>query len=55
MGRASADVEAIPPRSSRANAYAEWFLLTARTDESVADLSQEQTKRCPVLGRLIYE
>ena len=93
MGRASAGVEAIPPRSSRANAYAEWFLLTARTevtnlmlifsechlrpvprrvcphyngrqrprsrqlrpDESVADLSQERTKRCPVLGDLIYE
>jgi hypothetical protein len=34
MGCASTGVEAvmIPPRSPRANAYAEWFLLTARTE-----------------------
>ncbi|HME63887.1 MAG TPA: integrase core domain-containing protein [Streptosporangiaceae bacterium] len=86
----------IPPRSPRANAYAERFVLTARQevtdrilifgerhlrtilneyaahsngrrphrrlqlhpprpDHPVADLSQEQIKRCPVLGGLINE
>jgi putative transposase len=86
----------IPPRSPRANAYAERFVLTARTevtdrmlifgerhlgsvlaqytrhdngrrphrsrqlhppgpDHPVADLSQEQIKRRPVLGGLVNE
>ena len=95
---AGAGVEAvkIPPRSPRANAYAERFVLTARAevtdrmlifgerhlrlvladytahyngrrphrsrqlrpprpDHPVADLSQEQIKRRPVLGGLINE
>jgi putative transposase len=95
---ASAGIEAvrIPPRSPRANAHAERFVLTARTeitdrmlifgerhlrsvlaeyaqhyngrrphrsrelrpprpDQPAADLSQEQIKRRPVLGRLINE
>jgi len=95
---ASAGIEAvkIPPMSPRANAYAERFVLTARTevtdrilifgprrlrtilaeyeahyngrrphrsrqlrpprpDHPVADLSQERTKRRPVLGGLINE
>ena len=86
----------IPPRSPRANAYAERFVLTARTEATdrmlifserhlrivmaqyvrhyngrrphralqlqpprpshpVADLSQEQVKRRPVLGDLLNE
>ena len=95
---AGAGIEAvkIPPRSPRANAYAERFVLTARTevtdrmlifserhlrivmaqyarhyngrrphralqlqpprpDHPVADLSQEQIKRRPVLGGLLNE
>ena len=95
---ADAGIEAvkIPPRSPRANAYAERFVLTARTevtdrmlifgerhlrtvmaqyarhyngrrphralqlqpprpDHPVADLSQEQIKRRPVLGGLLNE
>jgi putative transposase len=95
---ASAGIEAvkIPPRSPRANAYAERFVLTARTevtdrmlivgerhlcvvmteyeahyngrrphrsrqlrpprpDHPVADLSQQQIKRRPVLGGLLSE
>jgi putative transposase len=34
VGLASAGAEAviIPPRSPRANAYPEWFLLTSRTE-----------------------
>jgi len=95
---AGAGIEAvkIPPRSPRANAYAERFVLTVRTevtdrllifgerhlrtvladyethyngrrphrsrqlhpprpDHPVADLSQEQIKRRPVLGGLINE
>ena len=95
---ASAGIEAvkIPPRSPRANAYAERFVLTTRTDlthrmlifserhlqtvlaqyeahyngrrphrsrqlrpprpdHAVADLSQEQIKRQPILGGLINE
>ena len=95
---ASAGIEAvkIPPRSPRANAFAERFVLTARTevtdrmlifsarhlrivmaqyarqyngrrphralqlqpprpDHLVADLSQEQIKRRPVLGGLLNE
>jgi putative transposase len=95
---ASAGIEAvkIPPRSPRANAYAERFVLTTRTeptdrmlifgerhlqtvlaqyeahyngrrphrsrqlrpprpDHAVADLSQEQIRRQPILGGLIYE
>jgi putative transposase len=95
---AGAGIEAvkIPPRSPRANAYAERFVLTARTevtdrmlifgqrhlrtilaqyqahyngrrphrsrqlhpprpDHPVADLSQEQIQRRPVLGGLISE
>jgi putative transposase len=95
---AGAGIEAvkIPPRSPRANAYAERFVLTARTevtdrmlifserhlrivmaryarhyngrrphrglqlqpprpDLPVADLSQEQIKRRPVLGGLLNE
>jgi putative transposase len=95
---ADAGIEAvkIPPRSPRANGYAERFVLTARTevtdrmlifgqrhlqlvlaqyearyngrrphrarhlrpprpDHSVADLTQKQIKRRPVLGGLISE
>jgi transposase InsO family protein len=95
---ASAGIEAvkIPPRSPRANAYAERFVLAARTevtdrmlivgerhlcvvmteyeahyngrrphrsrqlrpprpDHPVADLSQQQIKRRPVLGGLLSE
>jgi len=96
LADAGIEVVKIPPRSPRANAYAERFVLTARTevtdrmlifgerhlrlvlagyaahyngrrphrsrqlrpprpDHPVADLSQEQIKRRPVLGGLINE
>ncbi len=96
LADAGIEVVKIPPRSPRANAFAERFVLTARTevtdrmlifgerhlrlvladytahyngrrphrsrqlrpprpDHPVADLSQEQIKRRPVLGGLINE
>ncbi|HWN00281.1 MAG TPA: integrase core domain-containing protein, partial [Streptosporangiaceae bacterium] len=96
LADAGIEVVKIPPRSPRANAYAERFVLTIRTevtdrmlifgqrhlrtildeyaahyngrrphrslllhpprpDHPVADLSQEQIKRRPVLGGLINE
>jgi putative transposase len=96
LADAGIQVVKIPPRSPRANAYAERFVLTARTevtdrmlifgerhlrtilaeyethyngrrphrsrqlrpprpDHPVADLSQERTRRRPVLGGLINE
>ena len=96
LAGAGTEAVKIPPRSPRANAYAERFVLTARTevtdrmlifsaghlrtvmaqharhyngrrphralqlqpprpDHLVADLSQEQIKRQPVLGGLINE
>ena len=96
LAGAGIEVVKIPPRSPRANAYAERFVLTARTEVTdrmlvfgerhlrsvmaeyarhyhgrrphralqlqpprpshpVADLSQEQVKRRPVLGGLLNE
>jgi putative transposase len=56
---ASAGIEAvrIPPRSPRANAYAERFVLTARTEvtDRMLIFGQRHLRTIPVLGGLISE
>ena len=41
--------------TASSNAHAERFVLTARTDHPLADLSHERIQRRPVLGGLINE